>query len=112
MMDHDCHSGEGFRVTFPGPFQHHEVVVRGWSVPFLKASLQGEHRVRLILDERFGIELTTQEAERLIPFLANAIAVALGYGAHPREDTKVLPERTPHAAPRRVISVELADEAA
>jgi hypothetical protein len=112
-MDHGCEPETGFRVTFPGPFTHHEVAVHGWSVPFLKASLGAEDRLRLILDERRMIELSTHEAERFIPFLADAIAVALGYGAHPRENMKFLPERAPHASPRRVVRVEaLPDEEA
>ena len=95
-----------FRVTFPGPFVHHDVVVDGWSVPFLKASLQGESRVRLVLDDRMGIDLEAGEAERVLPFLADAIAVALGYGAHPRGDGPELPPKLPHRAPRRVVQAE------
>jgi hypothetical protein len=107
-MSHDCAPLEqDFRVTFPGPFQHHDVVVDGWSVPFVKASFRPdtEDHVRLILDDRIGLDLTSAEAEKLMPFLADSIAVALGYGAHPREDSMSLPERTPHAAPRRVVRV-------
>jgi hypothetical protein len=40
-----------------------------------------------------------------MPFLADAIAVALGYGAHPSEESVTLPERAPHMAPRRVVQV-------
>jgi hypothetical protein len=105
-MGHECTPlGQDFRVTFPGPFRHHDVVVDGWSVPFVKASFREdqEDHVRLILDDRIGVDLSTAEAEKLLPFLADSIAVALGYGAHPREDSMSLPERTPHAAPRRVV---------
>lgn len=105
---HQCDPLEhDFRVSFPGPFQHHDVVVDGWSVPFIKASFRqdNEDHVRLILDDRIGLDLKSAEAEKLMPFLADAIAVALGYGAHPREDSMSLPERAPHAAPRRVIRV-------
>jgi hypothetical protein len=106
--EHRCDQLEqGFRVSFPGPFQQHDVVVDGWSVPLIKASFRPDtdDHVRLILDDRMAIDLTTSEAERLTPFLADAIAVALGYGAHPREDLESLPERTPHVAPRRVVRV-------
>jgi hypothetical protein len=106
---HECEPAveQAFRVDFPGPFQHHDVVVDGWSVPFIKASFRSddENHVRLVLDDRMVIDLTASEAERLTPFLADAIAVALGYGAHPREDMKSLPGRAPHAAPRRVVRV-------
>ena len=107
-MAHECTSvQEDFRVTFPGPFQHHDVVVDGWSVPFVKASFRSddEDHVRLILDDRIGLDLKSAEAEKLMPFLADAIAVALGYGAHPSKESSSLPERTPHMAPRKVVRV-------
>jgi len=112
-MPHDCQPlAQGFRVTFPGPFQHHDVVVDGWSVPFLKASFRedNEDHIRLILDDRIGLDLSSAEAEKLMPFLADAIAVGLGYGAHPREDSMSLPERTPHAAPRRVVRMSAPED--
>jgi len=104
---HDCEAPREFRVTFPGPITTHMVVVDGWSVPFLEASFRGEDGLRLILDGRIGIDLGTNEAERLIPFLADAIAVALGYGGHPRDDGPELPPKLPHKAPRRVVQVEM-----
>jgi hypothetical protein len=101
MNNEQCDQVEqDFRVTFPGPFQHHDVMVAGWRVPFLEAHPQEENRITLTLDRRLGLDVTTQEAERLIPFLADAIAVGLGYGAHPRGDMS-LPERRPHPSPRR-----------
>jgi hypothetical protein len=39
--------------------------------------------------------------------LADAISVALGYGAHPRGDGPELPPKLPHRAPRRVVQVEM-----
>jgi hypothetical protein len=106
-VSHDSDEPQEFRVTFPGPVSQHLVVVDGWSVPFLRASLCGEDRVQLVLDDRIGIDLGTSEAERLIPFLADAIAIALGYGAHPRDDGPELPPKLPPMAPRRVVQVEL-----
>lgn len=108
---HQCDQFEGFQVTFPGPFTHNDVVVNGWSVPFIKASFRSddENHVRLVLDDRMALDLTAEEAEKLTPFLADAISVALGYGAHPREGMEALSERAPHAAPRRVVQVS-ADE--
>jgi hypothetical protein len=108
-MQHECASVEqDFRVTFPGPFRYHDVVVDGWSVPFVKASFRGddEDHIRLILDDRIGLDLSSAEAEKLTPFLADAIAIALGYGAHPSKASTLLPERAPHMAPRRVVRVE------
>jgi len=99
-MSQECQPQEGFRVNFPGPFKHHDVVVHGWRVPFLEAHPKEEDRITLTLDRRLGVDLTTSEAERLVPFIADAIAVALGYGAHPRGDMP-LPERRPYPSPRR-----------
>jgi hypothetical protein len=99
-----------FRVTFPGPFQHHEVVVDGWRVPYLHAQLRDDGRAMLVLDGRLGLDLTTDEAERFVPFLADAISVALGYGAHPREDTPRPLERAPYPRPERVVNVSLGNE--
>jgi len=104
-MSHDCQSLEqDFRVTFPGPFQHHDVVVDGWRVPLLQAQMVDEGRVSLVIDRRLSTELSVEEAERVVPFVADAISVALGYGAHPRGDMP-LPERTPHPSPRRAHEV-------
>ena len=106
--DHRCEDlPNPQRVTFPGPFTQHEVAVHGWTVPFLRASFYGEERVRLVLDDRRAIDLSTHEAERVIPFLADAIAVALGYGAHPREGMDDLPPRLPHRSPRRIVEVAM-----
>jgi hypothetical protein len=40
-------------------------------------------RVHLTLDGRFGLDLTVAEAEQIVPFIADAIAIASGYAAHP-----------------------------
>lgn len=115
-MAHDCEHDDGmpreWRVNFPGPFQHHDVVVDGWRVPFLQARPGDEDRVMLVLDRRLGIDLSTAEAERLTPFIADAIAVALGYGAHPRGDTPVPLERAPYPKPERVVDISLPDRGA
>jgi len=101
--EHDC-GMPSMRVTFPGPFSFHDVVVDGWSVPLLRASLRGEDDIRLVLDDRLVVDLTAAEADRLLPFVANAIAVALGYGAHPRAGTRELPPLIPHMAPRPYVA--------
>jgi hypothetical protein len=98
------------RVTFPGPFSHHDVVVDGWRVPFLQAQIAGEDRVLLVLDRRLALELDCVEAEHFVPFLADAIAVALGYGAHPRSDDRRPLERAPYPRPERVVDVVLCSE--
>lgn len=70
-------------VDFIGPFEHHDVVVNGCSVPFLTATPLNGGRVHLTLDGRFGLDLTVTEADDVVPFIADAIAIALGYTAHP-----------------------------
>ena len=103
-----------FDVSFPGPFTHHEVVVNGWSVPFLAAQPTGsnDESVMLILDQRIAITVSVEEAERFVPFLADAVAVALGYTAHPRTDEQ--PTRNPQPRPVRMhgISAVQTDAAA
>lgn len=94
-----------FRVAFPGPFQHHDVVVDGWRVPFVQAHLGDEDRVSLVLDRRLAADFTLDEAERVVPFLADAIAIALGYGAHPNEDTPRKPPMAPYPRPERVVGL-------
>jgi len=71
------------RLSFVGPFQHHDVVLDGRQVPFLRATPLDGGQVHLTLDRRLGLTLSTEEAERVVPFLADAIAVGLGYTSHP-----------------------------
>ena len=103
-MIEEPNAEQGFRVTFPGPFRHHDVVVEGWRVPFLEAHPSDGGQVTLVLDRRLSLTLSAAEAERVVPFLADAVSVALGYGAHPRGDMP-LPERTPYPSPRRVREI-------
>jgi hypothetical protein len=95
----------GYRVSFPGPFMHHEVVVNGWAVPLLHAHPCGTHDegVMLVLDSRIAITLSVEEAERFVPFLADAMAVALGYTAHPQGDVEF--ERKPQPRPVRMRGI-------
>lgn len=87
------------RVSYPGPFSAHEVVVNGWSVPFLKAHPGGDNdaQVMLVIDNRLAETFTVAEAEKLVPFLADAMAVAMGYSCHPRGDMEplMLPQPRP-----------------
>ncbi len=73
-------------VQFIGPFQRHEVVVNGHQVPFLEATPMPGGRVHLSLDNRLGLDLTVEEAERFLPFLADTVAVAMGYTCHPEPE--------------------------
>jgi len=106
MQDHEG----SLRVCFPGPFSQHDVVVDGWRVPLVHAQVHGEDEITLVLDNRLGLELTTSEAERVVPFVADAIAVALGYTAHPSGDGET--SRSPHPRPKRVHAIAGWDSAA
>jgi hypothetical protein len=76
----------GSGVEFVGPFQHHDVIVNGWAVPYLEATPLNGGKIALSLDRRTTVDITVEEAERLLPFVADCIAVALGYTAHPGRD--------------------------
>ena len=73
-------------LEFVGPFEHHDVVVNGWRVPYLEATPLNGGVVRLCLDGRFGLDLSVADAEHVVPFVADCIAVAAGYTAHPGGD--------------------------
>lgn len=81
-------------VEFVGPFEHHDVVVNGWRVPLLTAAPMNGGKVALSLDRRTSVDMTVEEAERLMPFIADCIAVALGYTAHPGCDGLDEPRRS------------------
>jgi hypothetical protein len=100
----ECPDMPSMAVTFPGPFEHHDVVVNGWRVPFVDAHMQGEDRVMLVLDRRLAADFSSEEAERFVPFLADAIAIALGYPAHPSGETEYV--RSP--LPRLTRTIDIA----
>jgi hypothetical protein len=104
MDQHECSAMPSMEVTFSGPFTHHDVVVRGWRVPYLQAHMQGD-RVVLVIDRRLAGEFSLDEVERVVPFVADAIAVAMGYGAHPREDTPRPLPRAPYPRPERIVDL-------
>ena len=93
------------QVRFPGPFLQHDVVVAGWKVPFLHAQPHDGGRLTLVLDSRFSLELSLADAERVVPFLANSIALALGFDAHPHADDEPPLVRSPHPKPQPVMAV-------
>jgi hypothetical protein len=70
-------------VAYIGPFEHHDVVLDGHEVPYLRATPVDGGQIDLTLDRRFGLLLSVAEAERFVPFLAPAIAIASGYTSHP-----------------------------
>jgi hypothetical protein len=71
-------------VEFIGPFEEHRVVVDGWQVPFLTATPFKGGMVALTLDHRFDLDVSVADAERIVPWVADVIAVAMGYACFPR----------------------------
>lgn len=82
-------------VSFVGPFQHHDVVVRGRAVPFLRATPLDGGQVHLNLDRRLGLTLSAEECERVVPFIADCVAVAMGFTSHPDAEGDGPNERHP-----------------
>ena len=83
-------------------------MVDGWEVPLLEATFRPGGVVTLTMDRRFGLDISVADAERVVPFLANAIAVALGYAAHPQDD-RAEPKRLPVVRPRRLLPLSLGE---
>jgi hypothetical protein len=66
-----------------GPFETHRVIVSGRRVPFLEAYPMNGGKISLVLDSRLGADVSVADAETVIPFIADCIAVAMGYASHP-----------------------------
>lgn len=90
------------QVDFVGPFEYHAVCINGWRVPYLTARPLRGGRVDLTLDHRYGLDLSLADAERILPFIANAIAVASGYTAHPSDSDEPLPPTQRHPFNRMI----------
>ncbi len=67
-----------------GPFQSHRVIVDGRRVPFLEALPVNGGKISLLLDGRYGLDISVADADAFIPWIADAIAIAMGYTCHPR----------------------------
>lgn len=91
-------------VEYVGPFERWSVTVNGWEVPLLDALPIPGGMISLTLDRRYGLDLTVEEAERFLPFLAQAIAVASGYACHPSDESHE-PTLLHRAKPRRLVSL-------
>lgn len=73
-----------------GPMTIRDVLVDGRKVPFLQAAPANGGIISLLLDGRYGLDVTVADAEAFIPWIADAIAVALGYTCHPRQGREPL----------------------
>ena len=61
-----------------GPFQSHRVIVDGRRVPFLEALPVNGGKISLLLDGRYGLDISVADADAFIPWIADAIAIAHG----------------------------------
>ncbi len=86
-----------------GPFESHRVIVGGRRVPFLEAHPVNGGRIGLVLDGRFALDVPVANADTVIPFIADCIAVAMGYACHPHADE----EPRPSVPFRRSLSADL-----
>lgn len=91
-------------VEYVGPFERHAVTVNGWSVPLLEAHPMPGGLVTLSLDGRYALDLPLADAERVVPFIAHAIAIALGFAGHPNGDQE--PKKLPHLRPRQMVGID------
>lgn len=82
-------------VEIIGPFSHHSVVINGYEVPHLTAHPVNGGVVTLILDGRMSLEVSVEQFDAYVAFIADAIAVAGGFTCHPsREFDEPLVHRT------------------
>ena len=80
-------------IDYIGPFETHAVVIDGRRVPWLDATPVQGGIVHLTLDGRLGLEISLADAERVVPFIADAIAIGMGYASFPAEGAE--PTRRP-----------------
>lgn len=72
-------------TTCVGPFlEEYQLEVDGFKVPYLTAHPTNPQMTKwdIVLDGRFGLDLDTEQLQDVIPFIANAMAVAAGYSSH------------------------------
>lgn len=76
-----------------GPFESYPVTLNGWTIPNLEAmTFAGGTQVTLRLDKRFDLDVPAEIAGRVISFVADCIAVSMGYACHPREGRTMNPD--------------------
>ena len=79
-----------------GPFRHHVVSINGWSVPFLTAGPAEDGGVYLSPDNRACLNVALDEEAAVVPFIADSVAVGLGYTFHPGSDAAGPNPRSPY----------------
>lgn len=77
-------------AEYHGPFSDKVVTVDGRRVPFLTAHHMAG-TVSLTLDRRYGLDLPVDLADAVIDFIAQAIAIGMGYSCFPRDEDEPIP---------------------
>lgn len=90
-------------VELIGPFRSTKVCLNGYQVPYLDACPVAGGKVLLTLDDRYMIEVDVADLDRWVNFIANCIAVASGFTAHP--GTEGAPNPIPRTPYRRMIGL-------
>ena len=72
-------------VEFFGPIERYDVLIDGRRVPFVEAKPMNGGMIHLTVGTA-ALDCSVAEAESMLPFVADAIAVALGYVSHPLAD--------------------------
>lgn len=77
-------------IEIVGPFQEHRVYIDGRRVPGLTAH-PGESGTDLVIDHRLSLFVphdADPNLQQIASFVANAIAIGLGYSHHPDKETE------------------------
>ena len=72
-----------------GPFERRQLVVDGWTVPFLDVGEADGGRIHFVVDHRMGFSVGAADFEQVASLVANAIAVAIGMPCHPSSDASL-----------------------
>lgn len=91
-------------VASIGPFQRFPLTVNGWTVPNIQAKVRSDTdgRVSFTLDNRLGIDVPAAIAGALAAWIADVVAVSMGYACHPREGFQPGEQRPDPVAPARL----------
>jgi hypothetical protein len=83
-------SSPGGEIEFIGPFETHYVTVDGWRIPNLRAHPQQGGKVTLTMERGSGVlwDVPLVEAEHIVRFVAEIIAVERGFSCGPRGDER------------------------
>jgi hypothetical protein len=89
-----------------GPFRHRWVVINGWRVPFLEGCPVNGGKIALLLDDKFGVDIPVAQADSLLPFIADVMAVGLGHNGHPRSKDEPPIERGVYRRCHEVVTLQ------